>query len=124
MRLGIEMRNPRRGDEHIYALKPAPQRINAAEARCLGPLPPCLAIVPAQHICAARHQSLRGDQARAAHSKHKDPAPMHALNCYHFMLSNGPAALISIYRTFNVARPIMAKTMAMIQKRITIWLSA
>ena len=72
-------------------------------------------VVPAQHLGSACHQRARRRDPRAAEAEEGD-----TLSAEGGGRDHGPT---NSYRSFRLERPISARITAMIQKRITTWLS-
>ena len=108
MRLRMGQRHARRKHEHPKTAPVGLSEIDQRDACGFGALPGGRAIVPGGHLCAAGHKRTRRRQPRAAKAEESDALSTQGLDRRHRHLS------------FSEARPTIASTKAMIQKRMTI----
>ena len=108
MRGRVGQRHARREHEQLEAAPIGPREIDQRKACGGSAFSGGGAVVPSRHLGAARNQRPRGRQSRAAETEEGDALTAHGLDRRHAHLS------------FNEARPIIARTKAMIQNRMTI----
>jgi hypothetical protein len=108
VRLWVGQRHTRRKHKHPEAAPVGMSEFDQRDTRGRGALTSSWAIVPGGHFGAAGDKRPRGRQPRAAKAKESDALPAQGLDRRHRHLS------------FSEARPTIASTKAMIQKRITI----
>ena len=108
MRRRMGQRHAGRKHKHPEAAPVGMREIDQRNARGGGALPCGGAVVPAGHFGAAGDKRARRRQPRAAEAEEGDALPTQGLDRRHRHLS------------FSEARPTIASTKAMIQKRMTI----
>ena len=108
MRLGMSERHARRENKCSEAAPVGGGKIDRREARRDGALARLRVVVPGRDFGAAGNERAERRQARAAEAEQRDAPTAKGLDRRHRHLS------------FSVARPIIASTKAMIQKRMTI----
>ena len=108
MRLRMGQRHAGREHEHPEAAPVGLSEIDQRDARGFGALASGRAVVPGGHFGAAGDKRARRRQPRAAKAEESDALSAQGLDRRHRHLS------------FSEARPTIASTKAMIQKRMTI----
>ena len=108
MRLRMGQRHAGREHKHPEAAPIGLSEIDQRDARGFGALPSRRAVVPGGHFGAAGDKRPRRRQPRAAKAEESDALSAQGLDRRHRHLS------------FSEARPTIASTKAMIQKRMTI----
>ena len=108
VRLWVGQRHTRRKHKHPEISPVGMSEIDERDAPVGGALASGRAVVPGGHFGAAGDQRPRGRQPRAAKAEESDALPAQGLDRRHHHLS------------FSEARPTIASTKAMIQKRMTI----